>query len=156
MPRIAFLRTILVALGLMVAAASTANAYVVIKINQATQKMTVSVDGRLRYTWPVSTGKPGYATPNGSFRVFRTEKTYFSKEWDDAPMPYTMFFTPQGNAIHGTLATGDLGRPVSHGCVRLAPQNAATLFALVKSAGLFGARVIVTGPETSRPKDCAA
>ena len=122
----------------MVAAASTANAYVVIRINQATQRMTVSVDGHLRYTWAVSTGKPGYATPNGSFRVFRTEKTYFSKEWDDAPMPYTMFFTPQGNAIHGTLATGDLGRPVSHGCVRLTTRNAATLFALVRSAGIFG------------------
>ena len=113
--------------------------------------MTVRVDGALKYTWPVSTGKAGYATPSGTFTIFRMEKKYASKEWDNAPMPNTMFFTPQGNAIHGTYSVGNLGRAVSHGCVRLAPQNAATLFSLVQSQGMFGAQVVITGPSPGLP-----
>ena len=62
-----------------------------------------------------------------------------------------MFFTPQGNAIHGTYAVGNLGRAVSHGCVRLAPQNAALLFSLVQSQGMYGAQVVITGPSPGLP-----
>jgi lipoprotein-anchoring transpeptidase ErfK/SrfK len=119
--------------------------YVVITINKATQKMTVTVGGRRTYTWLVSTGAQGYTTPSGNFRPFRMEKDHFSKEWDDAPMPHSIFFTGEGHAIHGSPYTKRLGTRASHGCVRLAPQNAATLFELVKKTGMSNTRVIVRG-----------
>jgi len=152
----AFLRASIVSLFLVLLAGGSASAGILIKINKATQRMTVSVDGVQRFNWPVSTGKPGYATPSGRFWIFRMEKTYFSKEWDDAPMPNTLFFTPEGNAIHGTYETGRLGSAVSHGCVRLAPANAVKLFAMVKAEGgasYFSrvAEVLITGPSPGLP-----
>ena len=120
-------------------------ASVQISINKISQKMTVSVDGVQKYQWLVSTGASGYATPSGSYTPFRMESDHYSKEWDDAPMPHSIFFTPAGHAIHGSPHTKSLGRPVSHGCVRLAPGNAATLYALVQKAGMRNTRVIVAG-----------
>jgi len=113
----------------------------VITINKVSQKMTVALDGDTLYRWKVSTGAKGYETPSGNFRPFRLEKDHFSKEWDDAPMPHSIFFTHQGHAIHGSNSR--LGVPLSHGCVRLAPQNAATLFKLVQREGLLKTRVII-------------
>jgi lipoprotein-anchoring transpeptidase ErfK/SrfK len=122
----------------------TAAADVVITIDKGAQRMTVAVDGATRWRWPVSTGARGYDTPNGSYTAFRMEKDYFSKEWDDAPMPNSIFFTARGHAIHGSYDKR-LGRPVSHGCVRLKPANAAQLYRLVESQGVANAKVIVTG-----------
>jgi len=119
--------------------------YVVITINKASQKMTVMVGGRRTYTWLVSTGAAGYSTPSGSFRPFRMERDHFSKEWDDAPMPHSIFFTGEGHAIHGSPYVKRLGTRASHGCVRLAPQNAETLYELVQKTGLQNTRVIVRG-----------
>jgi len=121
--------------------AAPASAGVVITIDKSTQRMSVAVDGVQKYTWPVSTGGKGYATPTGTFSAFRMEEEHYSKEWDDAPMPYSIFFTHQGHAIHGSNSR--LGVPLSHGCVRLAPQNAATLYKLVERKGLYGTRVVV-------------
>ena len=92
--------------------------------------------------WPVSTGARGYTTPSGTYTAFRMEKDHFSEEWDDAPMPHSIFFTHKGHAIHGSNSR--LGVPVSHGCVRLAPQNAAILYNLVERRGLDNTRVVVT------------
>jgi lipoprotein-anchoring transpeptidase ErfK/SrfK len=117
----------------------------IISINKASQKMTVSLDGDTLYRWPVSTGARGYDTPSGEFRPFRMEKQHFSKEWDDAPMPHSIFFTADGHAVHGSYHVKSLGRRASHGCVRLAPENAAKLFTLVKKTGLANTRVIVKG-----------
>ena len=86
--------------------------------------MTVSADGEPLYTWPVSTGIARYDTPAGAFTPFRKEKEHYSREWDDAPMPYSIFFTKKGHAIHGTYHRS-LGQPASHGCVRLAVKNAS-------------------------------
>jgi hypothetical protein len=116
-----------------------------VSINKTTQRMTVSVDGQERYSWPVSTGMSGYATPAGSFTPSRLAKEHYSKEWDDAPMPHSIFFTDAGHAIHGSLAVRQLGSPASHGCVRLAPANAGTLFKLVEAEGLGNTRIEVTG-----------
>lgn len=116
-----------------------------ITINKSSQKMTVSIDGEKTYTWLVSTGARGYSTPSGSFRPFRMERDHFSKEWDNAPMPHSIFFTAQGHAIHGSPYTKRLGTRASHGCVRLAPANAATLFALVQKTGMQNTRVVVKG-----------
>ena len=116
-----------------------------ITINKVSQKMTVELDGDTVYRWKVSTGAPGYDTPSGTFRPFRMEKEHFSKEWDDAPMPYSIFFTGEGHAVHGSYHVKSLGRRASHGCVRLHPDNAAKLFALVEKTGLSMTRVVVRG-----------
>src|SRR6185295_16319388 len=96
-----------------------------------------------KYHWTVSTGRPGYATPSGNFGVTRTERVYYSKKYDNAPMPNAVFFTSRGHAIHGTYEIKRLGSAVSHGCVRLAPENAATLFGLVKAEGLRNTNVSI-------------
>jgi hypothetical protein len=118
---------------------------VLITINKSTQRMVVDVDGTERWNWPVSTGRPGYDTPNGQFTAFRMDADHYSKEWDDAPMPHSIFFTKLGHAIHGYLDTRKIGTPASHGCVRLDDANAAKLFALVEEQGVTNAKVVVTG-----------
>lgn len=117
----------------------------IITINKVSQKMTVALDGDTVYKWPVSTGASGYETPSGNFRPFRMEREHYSKEWDDAPMPHSIFFTGRGHAVHGSYHVKSLGRRASHGCVRLHPDNAAKLFALVQKTGMSNTRVIVKG-----------
>jgi hypothetical protein len=142
-----FIAASLFAVVLAGAAATKAGADVLINIDKSAQRMSVSVDGEPRWNWPVSTGRPGYATPSGNFTPLRLEVDHYSREWDDAPMPHSIFFTPRGHAIHGTLEARRLGVAASHGCVRLAPENAAKLFALVKEEGLPNTKVVVTGNE---------
>src|SRR5216684_6701967 len=131
--------------GLMLFTAGAAQAKIDITIDKNAQLMTVAVDGVERYHWPVSTGIPSRETPNGSFRAFRMEEDHFSKEFDDAPMPHSIFFTKIGHAIHGTDSEGRLGTPASHGCVRLSRENASTLYALVQSQGVLNTTVTLTG-----------
>src|ERR1700750_143499 len=140
------MRSFLVALtGLMLFATGTAQAKVSITVDKNTQTITVAVDGVERYQWPVSTGLPSYETPNGSFRTFRMEEDHFSKEFDDAPMPHSIFFTKIGHAIHGTDSESKLGTPASHGCVRLSRANATTLYALGEKEGVLNTTVTLTG-----------
>jgi lipoprotein-anchoring transpeptidase ErfK/SrfK len=105
--------------------------------------MSVYVDGAYYATWLVSTARRGYRTPVGSFRPSRLERVWRSSRYDDAPMPYSIFFAG-GFAIHGTMATGSLGRPVSHGCIRLHPAHASELFELVSSHGRRETRIVIT------------
>ena len=107
---------------------------VVARVNLSTQRMTVSRNGRVLHSWKVSSGRKGYRTPTGTWTVHRMHKRYFSKKYHGAPMPYAMFYY-RGFAIHGTNAISRLGRPASHGCVRLHPSNAAKLFAMVRRHG---------------------
>lgn len=125
------------------ATAPASAASVVARIDLSSQRMTVLVNGVPRYNWAVSTARRGYVTPVGSFRPFRLEKVYYSKKYDNAPMPNAVFFRG-GYAVHGTYSIGSLGRPASHGCVRLAPSNAATLFSLVAQYGTGNSRIIVS------------
>jgi L,D-transpeptidase catalytic domain len=127
------------------AAGSAAQAKVAITVDKDAQELTVAVDGVERYRWPVSSGNPSHETPNGSFRAFRMEEDHYSKEFDDAPMPHSIFFTKIGHAIHGTDSESHLGTPVSHGCVRLSRANASTLYALVESEGVLNTTVTLTG-----------
>jgi len=92
------------------------------------------------YSWPVSTGKAGYSTPSGTFTAMSMNEVWYSKEWDNAPMPHAIFFMKDGHAIHGSYEVKTLGKPVSHGCVRISPQNAATLYDLVALATLLAAK----------------
>jgi lipoprotein-anchoring transpeptidase ErfK/SrfK len=124
---------------------AAANADLLIQIDKSTQRMTVTVNGAQLYKWPVSTGANGYDTPSGAFRPFRMEIDHTSDEFENAPMPYSIFFTMTGNAVHGTEYESSLGRAVSHGCVRLSVKNAATLWSLVKQEKMANTSVVVTG-----------
>lgn len=121
--------------------ASPALAGIVARVENGSQRMRVYVDGGLAFVWPVSTARPGFRTPPGSYLVQRMERMWYSRKYDWAPMPNAMFFRG-GYAIHGTGAVRQLGRPASHGCVRLAPGNARLLFDMVRAYG--GARVVVS------------
>jgi L,D-transpeptidase catalytic domain len=140
----------LIGAALAISFAATAQAAILVNIDKSSQRMTVSVDGATRYTWPVSTGRPGYDTPSGTFKANRMDADHLSQEWDNAPMPHTIFFDMRGHAIHGFFDVKHLGLPVSHGCVRLAPANAATLFALVQSQGMSQTTVVVSGQTPAR------
>ena len=146
--RLVVMRLIIATVLGLLAIPSTAVANIIIAIDKSNQSMTVIVDGDPRWVWPVSTGRRGYATPEGSFGAFRMEVDHYSREWDDAPMPHSIFFTKRGHAIHGTYEVGRLGTPASHGCVRLSTENAARLFGLVRQYGMKTTQVVVTGSET--------
>jgi hypothetical protein len=140
------MRSYLIAIaGVVMLAGSAAEASVAITVDKNNQMMTVAVDGVERYQWPVSSGIPSRETPNGNFRAFRMEEDHYSKEFDDAPMPHSIFFTKVGHAIHGTDSEGRLGTPASHGCVRLSKANATTLYALVQKEGVLNTTVTLTG-----------
>jgi lipoprotein-anchoring transpeptidase ErfK/SrfK len=129
-------RTVLPAvwLGLMLACPAIAQAQIVAKINLSNQRMDVYVDGAARYTWPVSTARPGYRTPTGTFKPTALVRYHRSTIYDGSPMPFSIFFL-RGYAIHGSYEIKHLGRPASHGCIRLHPSNAAALYTLVKQRG---------------------
>jgi len=112
----------------------SALAQVVAHISLSTQRMNVSIDGVPRFNWAVSTARPGYRTPTGTFKPTALFRYHASTIYSGSPMPYSIFFL-RGYAIHGSYETKYLGRPASHGCVRLHPSNAAALYWLVKTYG---------------------
>ena len=111
-------------------------AKVEIVIDKAKQRMTVYVGGEKRYEWRVSTGRAGYETPAGTFKPMSMHPMAYSPKYGNTPMPHTIFFTRVGHAIHATTAVRQLGQRASHGCIRLAPENARLLYTLVKGVGL--------------------
>jgi L,D-transpeptidase catalytic domain len=118
--------------ALLMAAPGASLATVTVTIDKGTQTMQVAEDGKPVWNWPVSTGTTdGHRTPNGNFRALWLDEKHASSKYENAPMPHSVFFTKLGHAIHGTEALSHLGRPASHGCVRLAPANAKKLFELV-------------------------
>lgn len=119
------------------------SAGLVARVNVSTQTMTVTKHGRIIHTWRVSTARKGYVTPHGSWRPTRLHKMWRSRKYDNAPMPYSVFYHG-GYAIHGTSAVSRLGSPASHGCVRLDTQNAARFYALVKEFGPGNTRIVVS------------
>lgn len=134
-----------VLLSLAAAAAwpSAASAGVVAHVSLSNQRVNVSVDGAPAYSWAVSTARRGYVTPTGSYRPFRTHRMWYSRKYDMSPMPYSVFFRG-GYAVHGTNYVRSLGRPASHGCIRLSPANAATFYALVRARGLQNSRIVIS------------
>jgi lipoprotein-anchoring transpeptidase ErfK/SrfK len=113
-----------------------------VNVDVGGQSMQVYIDGKLAHRWAISTGRDGYDTPGGTYRPQRLEREYYSKKYDNAPMPYSIFFSG-GYAIHGTNDTRRLGRTASHGCIRLAPGNAARLFSLVQDYGSGRTRIVI-------------
>jgi lipoprotein-anchoring transpeptidase ErfK/SrfK len=118
---------------------------VLINIDKTRQNMTVFLDGVERYHWPVSSGRAGYSTPSGTFTPTSMNEIWYSKQWDNSPMPHAIFFMKDGHAIHGSYEVKHLGKPVSHGCVRIAPQNATVLYDLVKKNGMQNTQVVLSG-----------
>jgi lipoprotein-anchoring transpeptidase ErfK/SrfK len=118
---------------------------ILINIDKTKQKMTIFLDGVKKYEWPVSTGKVGYSTPSGTYTATSMNEIWYSKQWDNAPMPHSIFFKKDGHAIHGSYEVKSLGKPASHGCVRISPDNAATLYTLVAKNGLEKTQVVLTG-----------
>lgn len=145
------LRVLALATALVCVQTVAARAGILVDVDLARQQMTVDVDGKRLHTWPVSTARSGYATPTGAYTPFRMHKIWYSRKYDDAPMPNAIFYSG-GYAIHGTGSVGMLGRPASHGCVRLAPGNAAQLYAMVQQKGLAATRIVIRGtPPRSAP-----
>ena len=114
----------------------------VARVDRAAQTMTVEKHGRVIYRWKVSTARNGYVTPRGTWRPTRMHKMWYSRKYDNSPMPYSVFYHG-GYAIHGTNAVKNLGRPASHGCVRLAPSNAQKFYTLVREMGPGNTRIVV-------------
>lgn len=147
-------RFVSVVLGLVLAVflttgAATANTsnksspVVDIRISIASQSMAVNVNGFPYGRWKVSTGRDGFRTPRGIWRPYTLKKMHYSRKYDNSPMPHSIFFLG-GYAIHGTNYLKALGRPASHGCIRLHPQNAARLFGIVQKYGMKSTRITIT------------
>lgn len=129
------LRRVLLAIACCFAfSPAVADDNVLVVVDLKMQTMHVRVDGVTQHRWNVSTGRAGFETPPGRYQPTRMYRSYFSRTYDNAPMPHSIFFF-EGYAIHGTMDLANLGNVASHGCVRLAPENAEALFALVKAVG---------------------
>lgn len=140
------MRRFLVLIAILGAAAflpASAFAGVVAQIDLSSQRMHVYVDGKPAYTWKVSTARPGYRTPTGTYKPYNLVRYHRSTIYNGSPMPYSIFFKG-GYAIHGSYETKHLGRPASHGCVRLHPSNAARLYALVQRYGKSNTTIRIT------------
>jgi lipoprotein-anchoring transpeptidase ErfK/SrfK len=131
--------------GVMISglALTAARADVLVQIDKSSQRMAVSIDGTMRYSWPVSTGRSGYGTPSGVFHPQLMARRWFSRKYYNSPMPHAIFFY-YGIAIHGTNNPSQLGGPASHGCIRLHPSHAAALFALVERNGPRNTRIEIS------------
>jgi hypothetical protein len=131
----------------MLTGSAGARAEVVITVNKSTQRLSVAVNGVREHQWPVSTARRGYTTPNGTYHPVRLARKWYSRKYHMSPMPYSIFFHG-GFAIHGSYETAYLGRPASHGCVRLLPRHAAVLFKIVR-ANRRDTKIVVTGARPS-------
>ena len=163
MPKNLLRNAIVLVLDLLV---STVKAKVMIHVDLDTQQMTVTRDNGETLVWKVSSGREGFETPTGLFSVQRLDANHFSDEYDQSPMPYSIFFS-QGLAIHGTYQ-GGLGRPASHGCVRLSIPHAQMLYSWVEQYGasieISGTAIEILDPDTNadivaerrRMKKCTA
>jgi len=118
-------------------------AAVVAHIDIGQQRLYLTVQGSPYASWAISSARPGYHTPRGTYGAIRMARVYYSKKYDNSPMPNSVFFHG-GYAIHGTYHISGLGHPASHGCVRLAPGNAAQLYSLVARYGIGSTRIVIT------------
>lgn len=121
-----------------------------ISVDLTRQRMTVREHGKVKHTFKVSSGRKGFRTPTGHYRPKWMTKMHYSRKYDNAPMPHSIFYSG-GYAIHATYATGRLGRPASHGCIRLSPSNAKKLYKLVLKHKRANTRIAISGVAKDRP-----
>lgn len=148
------MRRFIFAFACAIAIATTATsvqAGILVTVDKSDQRLSVAVDGFELYTWPTSTARAGYVTPNGTYHPQWLARKWFSRKYHNSPMPYSIFFYG-GFAIHGSYETRWLGQPASHGCVRLLPSNAKILFDLVRDRPLSDTTIVVTGSRPASPR----
>ena len=119
------------------------SANLIAQVSLSSQTMVVTQNGVVKHRWRVSTGRKGFGTPTGAWSAKWASRNHRSRKYDNAPMPYAIFFKG-GYAVHATFDTKRLGRPASHGCVRLSPNNAATFYQLASRNGLSNTRIVIT------------
>jgi hypothetical protein len=136
------MRRIAVAALALLGVAAPAHADLLVNISKSQQRVSVMIDGTEAYRWAVSTGRRGHDTPAGNFRPQRLERHWYSRQYEMTPMPWAVFFH-RGYAMHATTEVYNLGRVASHGCVRLRPDNAATLYSLVRRQGMANTKIVV-------------
>lgn len=137
------LMMILASIVALALSAGPAAARILAHVDISQQRLHLYVNGAKRGSWPVSTARKGYRTPIGTFRPYWLHRHHRSSKYGGAPMPWSVFFKG-GYAIHGTNEISRLGRPVSHGCIRLHPGNAATLYGLIQKHGMGNTRIKIT------------
>lgn len=135
-----FVFALVVIFGVRGQIASAEAGLITVKVDLSSQRMDVYQNDRRLYRWRVSTGRGRYRTPTGNFRPTVMKRMHYSTKYNNAPMPHSIFYR-RGYAIHGTNHISRLGRPASHGCVRLHPRNAATLYNLVRRNGPRNTRI---------------
>jgi hypothetical protein len=118
----------------LLAALEGAEAAVTIDVDLTKQQMHVVTAAGEEHVWPISSARAGYRTPTGTYHPQHLQRMHYSKKYENARMPYSIFFSG-GYAIHATNAVRNLGRPASHGCIRLSLANAEHLFGLVRAEG---------------------
>ena len=123
------------------ASAGNGGPKVIVDVDLASQRMHVQFPDGTDETWPIASGRPGLDTPDGKFKPQWVDPDHISKQYQDAPMPYAIFFDLKGHAIHGSYQK-NFGKAVSHGCVRLPVDDAKRLFEAVK---VSGAEIEITG-----------
>lgn len=126
----------------LITAGEAAAARITANVDISSQTMVVKRGNKVLHRWKVSTGRSGYRTPTGSYSPKRMHKMWHSRKYNMSPMPHSIFFRG-GYAVHGTNYISRLGRPASHGCIRLHPTNAAKLYSLVKRYGPSNARIVI-------------
>ncbi|OJU85088.1 MAG: hypothetical protein BGO06_23150 [Shinella sp. 65-6] len=139
----ALLATAVAFLVVLFQAETALSANLLAEVSLSSQTMIVMQNGIVKHRWRVSTGRKGFGTPTGSWKAKWASRDHRSRKYDNAPMPYAIFFNG-GYAVHATFDTRRLGRPASHGCVRLHPSNAATFFHLANRNGLSNTRIVIT------------
>jgi len=130
------LRFVLVVVGLIAAIfmlVTGARADIYITVVKSEQRMYVETPDA-SFAWDVSTARKGYRTPVGDYQPYVLKKIHYSRKYDNAPMPNSIFFHG-GYAIHATYDVKHLGSPASHGCIRLAPEHAKWLYHIVQESG---------------------
>lgn len=120
-------------------------------INLTTQRLTLTDRFGVLHTWKISSAGGGYVTPVGVYKPQWTSRMHYSKQYYNSPMPYSVFFH-KGYAVHGTKAVGRLGRPASHGCVRLRTSNAKKFYNLVYKHGKGLTKITVRGTPPPSPR----
>jgi hypothetical protein len=120
---------------------NTTGPKVIVDVDLSTQSMHVQFPDGTEETWLIASGRPGLDTPDGKYKAQWVDPDHISKQYQDAPMPYAVFFDLKGHAFHGSYQK-TFGRAVSHGCIRLAVDNAKKLFEAVEKSG---ADVTITG-----------
>lgn len=105
-----------------------------LEVELATQTLTTWSDSTRARSLVISSGKPGFATPTGTFAITqkipvrRLRGNILGEQWDIPGVPWIMIFRDGGFYIHSAYWHDDFGQPVSHGCVTLTPDDAEWLY----------------------------